>query len=119
MKEMAKIFKALSDETRVHMLALLLANEELCVCDFMSLLNITQSKASRHLRYMHHAGLLDDRREAVWVHYKISKNLSKKEKVLLGALEKVFSDQEFKKIKAQCQQYLKNKAAKKVISSVA
>ncbi len=116
---MAKTFKALSDETRIHILALLLANKELCVCDFMNLLNITQSKASRHLRYMHHAGLLVDRREGIWIHYRISKSISKEAKILLAALKKIFSEGKFKKINVQCQQYLKKKAAKKAISSAA
>ena len=119
MKELATIFKALSEETRVHMLALLLMNKELCVCDFMNLLEISQSKASRHLRYMLHAGLLDDRREAVWVHYRISENLSKDAKILLGSLKKIFKDPAYKEVKSSCQQYLKDKAAKKSMSTAA
>ncbi len=113
MKELANIFKALSDETRVHMLALLLMNEELCVCDFMNLLEISQSRASRHLRYMFHAGLLNDRREGVWVHYRISKDLSKNSKILLESLEKVFTDPAYKEVKSRCKQYLQEKAAAK------
>ncbi len=119
MKKLAIIFKALSDETRVHMLALLLMNKELCVCDFMNLLEISQSKASRHLRYMLHAGLLDDKREAVWVHYRISKNLSKDAIILLSSLKKIFNDPAFKKVKSRCKQYLKDKAAKKAMSTAA
>ena len=71
MKNLSAIFKALSDETRLAMLALLLRHEELCVCDFVEVLGITQSKASRHLRYLLNAGLLQDRRDALWVHYRI------------------------------------------------
>jgi ArsR family transcriptional regulator len=73
----AIIFKALSDETRLHMLGLLLREEaaragaELCVCDVMEVLGITQSKASRHLRRLVDAGLLLDRKEAVWVYFRI------------------------------------------------
>ena len=71
MKTLATIFKALSDETRLTMLALLLQHGELCVCDFVEVLAITQSKASRHLRYLLNAGLVADRRDAAWVHYRI------------------------------------------------
>jgi ArsR family transcriptional regulator, arsenate/arsenite/antimonite-responsive transcriptional repressor len=75
----AVIFKALSDETRLHMLGLLFREEaarpgagvELCVCDVMEVLGITQSKASRHLRRLVDAGLLIDRKEAVWVYFRI------------------------------------------------
>jgi DNA-binding transcriptional ArsR family regulator len=50
MKAEARLFKSLGDETRLKILWLLTGQEELCVCDFMRTLNITQSKASRHLR---------------------------------------------------------------------
>ena len=72
MRTLTKVFKALSDETRLQMLGLLLHEGELCVCDFVEVLEITQSKASRHLRSLVDAGLLDDRREAVWVYFKIA-----------------------------------------------
>lgn len=69
MKDLERIFKALADETRLRMLALLFARGELCVCDFIVALAITQSKASRHLRYLANAGLVRDRRDGVWVLY--------------------------------------------------
>jgi ArsR family transcriptional regulator len=72
MRREASIFKALSDETRLQMLGLLLKEGELCVCDVMEVLGITQSKASRHLRHLVDAGLLQDRREAVWVYFTIA-----------------------------------------------
>ena len=71
MRTLASVFKALSDETRLQMLALLLREGELCVCDFVEVLSVTQSKASRHLRYLVHAGLLQDRRAGIWVHFRI------------------------------------------------
>lgn len=71
MKDLERIFKALADQTRLRMLALLHARGELCVCDFMAALGITQSKASRHLRYLANAGLVDDRRDGVWVLYRL------------------------------------------------
>src|SRR5665254_8576 len=69
-RELASMFKALGDETRLEMLALLVQRDELCVCRFEEALGITQSKASRHLRYLLNAGLVTDRRDAVWVHYR-------------------------------------------------
>ena len=71
MREYATLFKALGDETRLRMLWLLLNHRELCVCDFMEVLDITQSKASRHLRNLFHAGLVNDRREGLWVYYSL------------------------------------------------
>jgi len=71
-KKEARFFKSLADETRLRILWLLLAKEELCVCDLMAVLGITQSKASRHLRYLFHQGLVNDRREGVWMYYRLA-----------------------------------------------
>jgi ArsR family transcriptional regulator len=72
MKTEARLFKSLADETRLRILWLLLAKDELCVCDIMGVLGITQSKASRHLRYLYHLGWVTDRREAVWMNYRLN-----------------------------------------------
>ncbi len=66
MKKEARLFKSLADETRLKILWLLMMKEELCVCDFMEILGITQSKASRHLRYLSNLGWVMDRRAGVW-----------------------------------------------------
>lgn len=72
MKKQAQFFKGLADETRRMILWLLMSEDELCVCDIMSVLRITQSKASRHLRYLYNLGLVTDRREGVWMNYRLS-----------------------------------------------
>jgi len=72
MKKEAQLFKSLADETRLKMLWLLMGREELCVCDIMGVLGTTQSKASRHLRYLYHLGWVTDRREGVWMNYRLS-----------------------------------------------
>ena len=86
MDDLADTFKALSDETRLQMVTLLLEREDLCVCDFVGTLGLTQSKASRHLRYLYHAGLVEDRREGLWMHYRISRNLSMEQATIMDAL---------------------------------
>ncbi len=72
MKTESRLFKSLADETRLKILWLLMAQEELCVCDIMRVLGITQSKASRHLRYLYHLGWVNDRREGVWMNYRLA-----------------------------------------------
>jgi len=67
--------KSLSDETRLRILNLLF-EKELCVCDIMAALKISQAKASRHLIYMKNAGLLKDRKSAQWVYYSFVPNQS-------------------------------------------
>ncbi len=70
MKKLAHIFKALSDETRLRILALL-SSGELCVCDLMAALELPQSTVSRHLAYLRNAGLVDDERRGVWMFYRL------------------------------------------------
>jgi ArsR family transcriptional regulator len=71
MKHAALFFKVLSDEARLKILWLLFNHDELCVCDIMAALDITQSKASRHLITMKHAGLVQDRKNGLWSHYSL------------------------------------------------
>ena len=80
------LLKALADETRLKMLALLLEQAELCVCHFEQILEITQSKASRHLRYLSNARLVDDRREGVWMHYRLADDMGPERQVILDAV---------------------------------
>lgn len=69
-------------------MTLLLEREELCVCDFVGALGLTQSRASRHLRYLYHAGLVEDRREGLWMHYRLSPNLSVEQATIVEALSR-------------------------------
>jgi ArsR family transcriptional regulator len=67
---MERLFKALADETRLRILGLLLAGE-VCVCDIHETLKIPQSRASRHLAYLRRSGLVETRREGLWIHYRL------------------------------------------------
>jgi ArsR family transcriptional regulator len=89
MRDLAVIFSALADTTRLEMLTLLLRNSELCVCDFVEALGISQSKASRHLRYLWNARLLEDRRAGLWVYYRVSRSMDPERRSLVRALERV------------------------------
>lgn len=71
MQTQARIFKALADETRLRILALLLEGE-LCVCEIMAALELPQSTASRHLAYLRNSGWVQDRRQGVWMYYRLS-----------------------------------------------
>jgi len=72
MKELIKMFKALSDETRLRILNILMVRE-CCVCEVMQVLNISQSRASRHLNELYDAGFLKFRREKLWAMYSIDR----------------------------------------------
>ncbi len=69
--DMATLFQALGDSTRLRILGLLLAGE-VCVCDIHESLKIPQPKASRHLAYLRQAGLVETRREGLWIHYRLA-----------------------------------------------
>lgn len=86
MKVTAQTLKALSDETRLRILCLLMDNE-LCVCDIMAALQLRQSTVSRHLAYLKNTGWVDDRRTGIWVYYSISVKNDEFKKQLLEALE--------------------------------
>ncbi len=89
MDNLCETFKALSDETRLRIMTLLLENDELCVCDFVGALGETQSKISRHLRYLYHAGLVADRREGLWIHYRLSPDLTPEQAAIVATLRQV------------------------------
>ena len=76
MMEQILTFKTLSDETRVRSLLLLSGEEELCVCELVHALEISQPKISRHMAALRDAGLVCSRREAQWVYYCINPELS-------------------------------------------
>jgi ArsR family transcriptional regulator len=68
--DLALLFAALSDRTRLRLLNLI-DGREVCVCYFVEILGQSQPKISRHLAYLRRAGVVAARREGKWVHYKI------------------------------------------------
>lgn len=88
MRDVAGFFKILSDESRLQILWLLLNCPELCVCDIMGTLGITQSKASRHLATLRHGGMVIDRREGAWAYYSLRTPSDPLEAAILDALKR-------------------------------
>jgi len=70
MRDFVKLFKALSDETRIRILKVLL-QRECCVCEVMQALGISQSRASRNLGILEDAGFIKSRRDGLWIVYSI------------------------------------------------
>ena len=67
---LAGLFAALADQTRLRLLNLI-GGREVCVCYFVEILRQGQPKISRHLAYLRKAGLVAARREGKWMHYRI------------------------------------------------
>ncbi len=70
MQDLIKAMKALSDETRLRILKVLL-ERECCVCEIMQALDISQSRASRNLGILEDTGFLRARRDGVWIVYSV------------------------------------------------
>jgi ArsR family transcriptional regulator, arsenate/arsenite/antimonite-responsive transcriptional repressor len=110
MRDLATVFRALADETRLEMLTLLFAHGELCVCDFSGTLEINQSNASRHLQYLKHAGLLVDRPAGVWVYYALRSDLDPQRKAVVAALRRQLQEQDRSQIEARFAKWQAQKA---------
>lgn len=110
MLEMQKIFKALSDETRLKILKLL-ESGELCVCDIFNALDMSQPKISFHLGVLKNAGLIKDRKHGKWIHYRIDESDMFKRFLILSVIENI-SHNEVKKDRKRLNAFLKNKELK-------
>jgi ArsR family transcriptional regulator len=71
-RPLTRLFRALGDETRLRIVALL-SHGELCVCHLETALELNQSNASRQLGILKSAGIVDSRRDGTWVYYSITK----------------------------------------------
>jgi len=76
MRELTKLLKVLSDESRLRALNLI-QQRECCVCEVMQVMEISQSKASRILTALYDVGLLKLRREGRWAYYSIDTDRAK------------------------------------------
>lgn len=73
--QITTLFDALSDTTRRQILSLLIRQQECCVCTLYETLNLSQPKISRHLAVLREAGLVQTRRDGLWVHYSLNPEL--------------------------------------------
>jgi ArsR family transcriptional regulator len=70
MKKVTRVFKSLSDPTRLR-IVLLLLERDLCVCELMAVLEMEQSRVSHQLRILRDVGLIEDDREGRWINYRM------------------------------------------------
>ena len=67
-----ELFKALSDLTRLQCILLIQQEQELCVCELMAALELSQPKVSRHLALLREINLLEAERRGQWIYYRLS-----------------------------------------------
>lgn len=84
--DLVEVFKVLGDENRIRILNLLMT-EELCVCEIETILNITQSNASRHLNKLKTGGIIASIKKAQWVYYQIDESFKDNKNLLYQFLE--------------------------------
>ncbi len=104
---MVDLFKALSEESRLRILSLLLENE-MCVCELEAALKMTQSNASRHLTALKKCGILVGFKEAQWTHYRISDQFKQNHEELWKYLQRKLI--ELPSYKDDSEEYLKCKS---------
>lgn len=91
MKSFIRIMKALSDPSRVKIIKML-GRKELCVCEITALLGLAQPTASKHLRILEEAGLLDFRKDGAWIIYRLSRQNSSVGATMLAHLDSWLED---------------------------
>jgi ArsR family transcriptional regulator, arsenate/arsenite/antimonite-responsive transcriptional repressor len=88
MSDLVAVFKALSDETRLRIIKLL-ENGELCVCDITAALDMVQPKVSFHLSTLKEAGLIKDRKQGRWIHYRLDESEMMRRMLLITINERL------------------------------
>jgi ArsR family transcriptional regulator len=88
-RPLTRLFRALGDETRVRIVALL-SHGELCVCHVETALELSQPNVSRHLGILRAAGVVDTRRDGTWVYYRLAEQENEAVQEMLSTLAKSF-----------------------------
>ncbi len=88
-RELTRLFRALGDETRLRIVALL-AHGELCVCHIVTALDLSQPNASRQLGILRMNGVVDARRDGTWVYYRIADQEHAAVETMLDTLTRAF-----------------------------
>ncbi len=97
MEEYIEIFKALSDETRLRIVHLLItAGKELCCCEITDSLGESQYNISRHLKILKNAALIKDRKEGRWVYSYIANKTDTFRKILFEAVSSLPKSEKLK-----------------------
>lgn len=88
MSDAAKLMKLFSDDTRLRIL-MLIARKELCVCQIMGVLGISQPLVSRNLAILSNAGLIGERKDGKLVFYSMNKEMSRSHKKVIDLLQEM------------------------------
>ena len=85
---MAKQLKAVSDPNRLKLLACL-KKGEVCACDFVDVVNVSQPAVSQQLKKLKEAGIIIERPSGTWKHYRLNDNLPPYIQAIIDELEEI------------------------------
>ena len=86
LKTITKAIKAISDENRMRIIGLLDSRDDLCVCEITAIIGLSQPTISSHLKLLESAGLIDHKKDGLWVNYSISGDMDPDIKVILDGV---------------------------------
>lgn len=86
MKDLEQLLKALADSNRLTLLACM-KNGEVCVCEFVEVLNISQPAVSQQLKKLKDAGIITERKDGKWKYYRFSEQLHPVVRAVIDTLE--------------------------------
>ena len=107
MKHTLNILKVIGEETRLRIF-MALVDQELCVCQIVSMLGLAASTTSKHLALMYQAGIIEQRKEGRWAYYSIATDWIVKNKLHKWLLEELTSSDKIKEDRLKLAEYLKN-----------
>lgn len=94
LKKIIKILKALSDESRIRIIALLKERNGLCVCEITQIIGLSQPTVSSHLKKLQDAEIITYSKDGLWVNYALDENIEKEIKQLLGLIIQMLGEDE-------------------------
>ena len=95
MQELVAIARALGDPTRIRIVAAL-RNGELCVCELVDALDISQSSLSSHLQICREVGVVTTRKESRWIYYSLSARYAPLIETILSELQTLGKDEQLR-----------------------
>jgi ArsR family transcriptional regulator len=110
MKDMHNVFKALSDDTRLRILKVLVPGE-LCVCNIVAALDTIQPKVSFHLAALKEAGLIKDRKQGKWIHYSLDDSDIFRRFLLMSTFERI-TDESMMEDRERLKKFIQTKTRK-------
>ncbi len=104
---LTELLSAVADPVRLRLASLIAHNGETCVCDLVDATGLTQTNVSRHLSTLRHAGLVNGRKQGLWVYYSINKPVSSSQKQIISLVKKAIETEpelrnDLKRLKTSC-----------------